>query len=155
MTSFRTRQIIRKAQLGLKDDILPTDDLWLCTTCYSCVERCPREVEITDIMIIMRNMAVKKGYMADQHKKIGASMMKTATTVPLPDDIKALRVKMGLPAGTADGDRGPEGPGGLQDRHAQDRFRQADRRCLNVWKVRILPRLRRAAEIPRYREGHP
>jgi heterodisulfide reductase subunit C len=96
-TGFRTRQLIRKAQLGLKDDILPTEDLWLCTTCYSCVERCPREVEITDIITIMRNMAVKKGYMADQHKKIGASMMKTATTVPLDDNILALREKMGLP----------------------------------------------------------
>jgi heterodisulfide reductase subunit C len=96
-TGFRTRQLIRKAQLGLKDDILPTDDLWLCTTCYSCVERCPREVEITDIITIMRNMAVKKGYMADQHKKIGASMMKTATTVPLDENILALREKMGLP----------------------------------------------------------
>ena len=96
-TGFRTRQLIRKAQLGLKDDILPTEDLWLCTTCYSCVERCPREVEITDIITIMRNMAVRKGYMTDQHKKIGASMMKTATTVPLDENILALRVKMGLP----------------------------------------------------------
>jgi heterodisulfide reductase subunit C len=55
-------------------------------------------VEITDILIIMRNMAVKKGYMADQHKKIGASMMKTATTVPLSAENSALREKMGLPA---------------------------------------------------------
>jgi heterodisulfide reductase subunit C len=55
-------------------------------------------VEITDIITIMRNMAVKKGYMADQHKKIGASMMKTATTVPISEEIRALRVKMGLPA---------------------------------------------------------
>lgn len=98
MTGFRTRQLIRKAQLGLKDDILPTNDLWLCTTCYSCVERCPREVEITDIITIMRNMAVKKGYMAEQHKKIGQSMMKTATTVPISEENRALRVKMGLPA---------------------------------------------------------
>jgi heterodisulfide reductase subunit C len=35
--------------------------------------------------------------MADQHKKIGASMMKTATTVPLDENILALRERMGLP----------------------------------------------------------
>jgi heterodisulfide reductase subunit C len=97
-TAFRTRQLIRKAQLGLKDDILNTEELWMCTTCYSCVERCPREVEIVDIIILMRNMAVQKGFMADAHKKIGASLMKYGATVPFGEDMKQLRAKMGLPA---------------------------------------------------------
>ena len=73
LTAFRTRQLIRKAQLGLKDDILQSPDLWMCTTCYSCVERCPRDVEIVDIITVMRNMAVKEGFMADEHKKIGST----------------------------------------------------------------------------------
>jgi heterodisulfide reductase subunit C2 len=97
-TAFRTRQLIRKAQLGLKDDILKSEELWLCTTCYSCVERCPRDVEIVDIILLMRNMAVHQGIMADAHKKIGASLMKIGATVPFGEDMKALRTKMGLPA---------------------------------------------------------
>ncbi len=97
LTAFRTRQIIRKAQLGLKDEVLPSEELWLCTTCYSCVERCPREVEITDIIFILRNMAVKDGIMADQHKKIGDNMLKLGATVPVKDDVMKLRVRMGLP----------------------------------------------------------
>ncbi len=97
LTAFRTRPIIRKAQLGLKDEVLPSDELWLCTTCYSCVERCPREVEITDIIFILRNMAVKDGIMADQHKKIGDNMLKLGATVPVKEDVMKLRVKMGLP----------------------------------------------------------
>jgi heterodisulfide reductase subunit C len=97
MTNFRTRQLMRKAQLGLEDDILPTEDLWLCTTCYSCVERCPRDVEITEIIIAMRNMAVQKGYMADQHKKIGASLMKNGATIPFDDNGRAARKSIGLP----------------------------------------------------------
>ena len=40
-TAFRTRKVVRRAQLGLKDQILPSDDLWMCTTCYTCYERCP------------------------------------------------------------------------------------------------------------------
>ncbi len=98
LTAFRTRQIIRRAQLGLKDEILPTEELWLCTTCYQCVERCPREVEITDILFILRNMGVQAGYMSEQHKKIGENMMKIGSTVPFGDDMKELRKKMGLPA---------------------------------------------------------
>lgn len=95
-TAFRTRQLIRKAQLGLKDDILPSEDLWMCTTCYSCVERCPRDVEIVDIIILMRNMAVQKGFMAEDHKKVGRSLLKIGHTVPASDKLKQLRVSMGL-----------------------------------------------------------
>lgn len=95
-TAFRTRQLIRKAQLGLKDDILPSEDLWMCTTCYSCVERCPRDVDIVDIIILMRNMAVRKGYMAEDHKKVGRSLIAIGHTVPASDKLKALRVSMGL-----------------------------------------------------------
>jgi len=97
-TAFRTRQLIRKAQLGLKDDILPSEDLWMCTTCYSCVERCPRDVEIVDIIILMRNMAVQKGYMSEDHKKVGRSMINSGHTVPASDKLRALRVSMGLSA---------------------------------------------------------
>lgn len=97
LTAFRTRQLIRKAQLGLKDEILPTDELWLCTTCYACVERCPREVEITEVIFILRNMAVKEGYMSEQHKRIGENLMKHGATVPVKDEVMKLRVKMGLP----------------------------------------------------------
>jgi heterodisulfide reductase subunit C len=97
LTAFRTRQIIRKAQLGLKDQILPTEELWLCTTCYACVERCPREVEITDILFILRNMAAQEGFMSEQHKKIGENMLKIGATIPFGDEAKKLRVKMGLP----------------------------------------------------------
>lgn len=95
-TAFRTRQLIRKAQLGLKDDILPSEDLWMCTTCYSCVERCPRDVDIVDIIILMRNMAVQKGYMAEDHKKVGRSLLTSGHTVPASDKLKQLRVSMGL-----------------------------------------------------------
>jgi heterodisulfide reductase subunit C len=97
-TAFRTRQLIRKAQLGLKDDILPSEELWMCTTCYSCVERCPRDVDIVDIIILMRNMAVQKGYMAEDHKKVGRSLLKIGHTVPASDKLKQLRVSMGLSA---------------------------------------------------------
>ena len=38
--AFRTRKLIRRAQLGLKNQILSNDGLWMLTTCYTCYERC-------------------------------------------------------------------------------------------------------------------
>jgi len=95
-TAFRTRKLVRRAQLGLKDDIMKSDDLWLCTTCYTCYERCPRGVEIVDVIMALRNMAVREGNMAPQHKKIAELISKTGHMVNLRDEDKALRAKLGL-----------------------------------------------------------
>lgn len=95
-TAFRVRKVIRRAQLGLKDDVLNSDDMWMCTTCYTCYERCPRGVEIVNIIMALRNMAVKAGNMAEPHKRVAGFLVKTGHMVPLTDDFKKLRVKFGL-----------------------------------------------------------
>ena len=95
-TAFRTRKLVRRAQLGLKDDILPSDDLWMCTTCYTCYERCPRGVEIPDIIFLLRNLAVQEGYMGEAHKKVAELLIKTGHMVPLSEDYQKVREKMGL-----------------------------------------------------------
>jgi len=95
-TAFRTRKLVRRAQLGLKDDIMKSDDLWLCTTCYTCYERCPRGVEIVDVIMSLRNMAVREGNMAPQHKKVAELISTTGHMVNLRDEDKALRKKLGL-----------------------------------------------------------
>lgn len=95
-TAFRTRKVVRRAQLGLKDQILPCDDLWMCTTCYTCYERCPRGVEIPDIIFLLRNLAVKEGYMGEAHKKVAGLLVKTGHMVPLSEDYQKVREKMGL-----------------------------------------------------------
>jgi len=95
-TAFRVRKVVRRAQLGFEEDILPSEDLWLCTTCYTCYERCPRGVEIVDVIMALRNMAVRKGHMAEAHRKVAELISKTGHLVSLRDEDKALRGKLGL-----------------------------------------------------------
>lgn len=96
-TSYRIRKIIRQTQLGLKDEILTGNDLWDCTTCYSCEERCPREVPIVDIIISLRNMAVAAGHMFDNHKATARSLHTIGHAVSFNDEVKAIREALGLP----------------------------------------------------------
>lgn len=56
---FNPRRLIHEAQLGLMDFAL--DDTWLCASCDACVKRCPRSVEIIDIMRAMRRTVVNLG----------------------------------------------------------------------------------------------
>ncbi len=95
-TSYRTRKIIRMAQLGLKEEILGSDELWECSTCYTCVERCPREVPIVDIIIDLRNMAVAEGHIRKQHKGTATNFASIGHTVKVQDAITELRGDLGL-----------------------------------------------------------
>jgi heterodisulfide reductase subunit C len=95
-TAFRTRELMRKALLGLKDEVLSSPDLWLCTTCLTCLERCPRQIKVTDAIIIMRNMAVEEGYMLPQHRKASEKLIETGHAVPIDDANRALRKDLGL-----------------------------------------------------------
>lgn len=95
-TAFRIRKVIRRAQLGFKEDVLPSEDLWFCTTCYTCHERCPRGVEIPDILFTLRNMAVRDGHMGEAHKRVAGFLVKTGHMVPLTDEFKEHRKKMEL-----------------------------------------------------------
>lgn len=57
--SFLVRRIMHQGQLGLID--FEAEDMWLCVTCKACVDRCPREVEIIDIMRALRRVVVEVG----------------------------------------------------------------------------------------------
>ena len=60
-TAFRTRLIIRRAQLGFRSEVLSDESLWLCTTCSTCTQRCPRDVNPMEIFIGVRSLLVEEG----------------------------------------------------------------------------------------------
>jgi heterodisulfide reductase subunit C len=83
-TAMRTRSLIRKALLGI-EQVLEDKDIWLCSTCYTCYSRCPRNIPVTDIIIKLRNLATQKGKILDSHKGLTHMLIKTGHGVPLPD----------------------------------------------------------------------
>ncbi|MDR0913510.1 MAG: CoB--CoM heterodisulfide reductase subunit C [Methanobrevibacter sp.] len=95
-TPYRVRQVIRKCLMGLKDEVISDPALWMCTTCYTCQERCPRSVKIVEIIKLARNVAAQNGYMSDNHKATGANVIKTGHGVPINDATKELRKRVGL-----------------------------------------------------------
>ncbi|WP_432644842.1 CoB--CoM heterodisulfide reductase subunit C [Methanobrevibacter sp.] len=95
-TPYKVRQIVRKCLLGLKEEVISDDALWMCTTCYTCQERCLRSVKIVEIIKKARNIAAHAGYMAKAHKMTGVFVLNTGHAVPINDDVKALRAKIGL-----------------------------------------------------------
>ena len=56
---FFLRRMINQAKFGVVP--FESEDIWLCATCRNCVQRCPRGVEIIDVMRAMRRLLVPDG----------------------------------------------------------------------------------------------
>jgi heterodisulfide reductase subunit C len=59
---YNPRRIIRMALLGMRQEVLASEFVWLCSSCYTCSERCPQDVHIPDLMNAIRNIAVREGH---------------------------------------------------------------------------------------------
>ena len=57
--SFMLRKLIHQGQLGLVD--FEDEDVWRCVGCRLCVQRCPRGVEVPDIMRALRRVVMEVG----------------------------------------------------------------------------------------------
>jgi len=57
--SFLPRRMMHRAQLGLID--FADEDIWTCATCGACAVRCPRGVEMIDVMRAMRKVVAEMG----------------------------------------------------------------------------------------------
>lgn len=44
------QKIFMMIRAGQREAVLSSDSMWMCTSCYNCVVRCPRKLPITTIM---------------------------------------------------------------------------------------------------------
>ena len=54
-------QVMRMVQLGLADSVLRSHTIWLCAGCETCATRCPKLVELSKVMDVLRQIAVQRG----------------------------------------------------------------------------------------------
>jgi len=94
---YRPRKLIRMTQLGLKDRLLSNDVIWLCSTCFTCVDHCPQDVGIANIVRALRNLTVKGGRMPVVYKDLASNILKTGYAYVIPDLRLKRREEKGLP----------------------------------------------------------
>ncbi|MEW8538669.1 MAG: 4Fe-4S dicluster domain-containing protein [Candidatus Thiodiazotropha endolucinida] len=44
------QEIFMMIRANKREEVLSTDSMWMCTSCYNCIARCPRGLPITHIM---------------------------------------------------------------------------------------------------------
>lgn len=55
------QEIFMLIRAGKRDEVLRSDSMWMCTSCYNCIVRCPRGLPITHIMHGLANYAHRLG----------------------------------------------------------------------------------------------
>jgi heterodisulfide reductase subunit C len=54
-------EIMRRLHLGMGDELLNSDILWMCVSCETCSTRCPMGIDVAAVMDALRKLAVQRG----------------------------------------------------------------------------------------------
>jgi Fe-S oxidoreductase len=79
---FSMRKLVRQATFGLTE--IESEEMWRCTTCGRCPQRCPRGVGILEVGVAARRVATEFGVFPDSVKPLrGISASLVAEGNPL------------------------------------------------------------------------
>jgi heterodisulfide reductase subunit C len=65
---YSPMQIIKMINLGMKEKVLSSSTIWVCSLCYTCATRCPRNVDFPTLMMSLRNKAIREKLVKDSTK---------------------------------------------------------------------------------------
>ena len=63
---YPPRQIFTLIRAGKREEVLGSKSIMLCTSCYTCVVKCPRNIPVMDVMHGLAHYALRNGYVAKQ-----------------------------------------------------------------------------------------
>ena len=59
------RAIFAMLRAGMRDEVMKSNTPWMCVSCYFCTVRCPQDIHITDVMYLLKNMALESNMYRD------------------------------------------------------------------------------------------
>lgn len=81
-------QIIRYAQLGLKQELLQSKSIWICASCMTCNTRCPKGINVAEVIEAIRQILLRK---SKDHLRIETLSDAEKTGVPPIAIISSMR----------------------------------------------------------------
>jgi heterodisulfide reductase subunit C len=65
---YSPMQIIKMINLGMKEKVLSSSTIWVCSACFTCTVRCPRNVDFTSLMMSLKYIAIRENMVKDSAK---------------------------------------------------------------------------------------
>jgi len=61
LMDYSPRGIIALIRAGQRHDVLASNSMWICASCYLCTVRCPKDVKITELMHTLERLSAYYG----------------------------------------------------------------------------------------------
>lgn len=58
---YTPRAIFAMIAADRREEVLTSNTMWQCVSCYFCTSRCPQDIPITEIMYTLKRMAIREG----------------------------------------------------------------------------------------------
>ena len=103
LLELEPHSITALAKIGYIDQLLNSEVIWACVTCYKCKQRCPQKVSPVDIMYVLKNIAILQGktvpgeYSNWLQNVIGTGFVFAPIEVRTKGGEMATRASLGLP----------------------------------------------------------
>lgn len=94
---IKPHRIIKMVNLGLIEQLSASREIWLCTTCFTCSERCPQEVDPASIIFVLKNIASRRGAVPLELIEICRNIAEEGRAVKLSAGREKERERLGLP----------------------------------------------------------
>ena len=87
LLELEPHKIVALLKRGLIDEMLNSDIIWTCMSCFKCRERCPQKVAPVEILFALKNMAVASG---KQIPGKYTAMLQSVLSIGLIQDIQGV-----------------------------------------------------------------
>ena len=62
---YTPRAIFAMINADRREEVLSSNTMWCCVSCYFCTTRCPQQIPITDIMYALKRLSIAEGLAKD------------------------------------------------------------------------------------------
>jgi heterodisulfide reductase subunit C len=103
LLELEPHKIVALLKRGLIDEMVNSDVIWTCMSCFKCRERCPQKVAPVEVLFALKNMAVASGkqipgnYTALLQSVLSIGLIQDIKSVTTRDNKTINRTELGLP----------------------------------------------------------
>lgn len=91
LLELEPHSIMASAKAGFIDEIMQSDLIWECVSCYKCKERCPQKMSPVELMYIIKNWSVSAGkQLPGDYQKILQGILSTGY-IQNPLDVRDIK----------------------------------------------------------------
>lgn len=103
LLELEPHKIVALLKRGLIDEMVNSDVIWTCMSCFKCRERCPQKVAPVEILFALKNIAVAAGkqipgnYTAMLQSILSIGLLQDVMSITTRDNKTKNRSELNLP----------------------------------------------------------